>query len=46
MDSLSKDLEAAVSSSSDKHTPSKSTVHHVNGLALEPTEWKVVVFDG
>lgn len=37
------DLEAAVSSSSDRLTPSSSTVHHLNCLVLEPTEWMIVV---
>lgn len=37
------DLEAAVSSSSHRLTPSNSTVHHLNGLVLEPTELMVVV---
>lgn len=45
-DSLRRDLEAAVSSSSDKHTPSSSTVYHSNGLAIKPTEWMVVGLDG
>ncbi|KAG7219908.1 hypothetical protein INR49_018744, partial [Caranx melampygus] len=43
VDSL-RDLEAAVSSSSDRHTPSSSTVHHLKGLVLESTEWMVVGF--
>lgn len=42
VDMLSRDLDAAVSSSSGSQTPSSSTIHHVNGLVLEPTEWVVI----
>lgn len=34
-----------MSNSSGRHTLSNCTAHHLNGLALEPTEWMVVWLD-